>query len=142
MELCTQVPIESHETLKWLYSHTNNPSIIENQNPSECINVDNICSFITERNLSADLKALNSMFGISRGANTKFPCLYCTASMATKPWTLETNVRDPPSRNMEDFTKYPSNYKIWSPILPFYLINVHICTLHAEIRIFDKLLYL
>ena len=31
---------------------------------------------------------------------------------------------------------------IWDPILPIKLKNVHICTLHAEIRILDKLLRL
>ena len=31
---------------------------------------------------------------------------------------------------------------IWNPILPIELKNVHICTLHAEIRILDKLLCL
>ena len=50
-------------------------------------------------------------------------------------WTLEIDIGKQPSKNMVDLTKFPKSEKIWSPILPFHLQNVNICTLHAEIRI-------
>ena len=50
--------------------------------------------------------------------------------------------RKQPSRNMVDLSKYPRTKRKLSSILPFHLKNVHICTLHAERRILDKLLFL
>lgn len=139
---CAQVPIESYETLKWIFSHTNIPNIIETQNAGEIINVDSIGNFTIEWHMSADLKALKSMFGISGGANSKYPCLYCMASMGTKEWCNTSNVGRPPTRNNLESQKFDKKNMIWDPILPILLKNVHICTLHAEIRILDKLLRL
>ena len=62
-----QVPIESHETLKWLFSHTTIPSIMQNQVVGEPLEVDGIGSFTIEWHLSADLKMLKSMFGMRNG---------------------------------------------------------------------------
>ena len=47
-----------------------------------------------------------------------------------------------PSRENVNIVDYPSSQMIWDPILPIKLKNVHICTLHAEIKILDKLLRL
>ena len=119
-----QVPLESHETLKWLFSHTNIPSIIENQNLGECLDVDGVGSLTIEWHLSAYLKALKAMFGICGGENTKYPCLYCMACMEKDSCTLEIAIGKQPSRNMVDLSKYPRSEKIWSPILLFHLKKV------------------
>ena len=138
-----QTPIENHETLKWLFSHTNIPSIMQSQVAGEPLVVDGVGSFTVEWHLSADLKTLKSMFGMSGGANAKHPCIYCMAGgMGQKDWTDEADVGKPPSRHLVNLSDYPRNTTIWNPILPFDLKNVHICTLHAEIRILDKLLRL
>ena len=120
-----QVPLESHETLKQLSTHTNIPS-----------------SFIVEWHLSADLKALKAMFGICGGENTKYPCIYCMSCMGKDSQTLEIDIGRQPCGSMVDLTKFPRSKKIGSPILPFHLQNGHICTLQAEIRILDKILCL
>ena len=138
----TQVPIESHETLKWLFSHTTIPSIMQNEvaGPER---FDGIGSFTVEWHLSDELKMLKSMFGISGGANTKYPCLYCMSSgVGDKDWTNDVDIGKPPSRHLVNLSDYQNNRMIWDSILPFKLGNVHICTLHAEIIILDKLLCL
>ena len=71
-----QVPVESNETLKWLFSHTTIPSIMQSQVAGEPLEVEGIGSFTVEWHLSADLKTLKSMFGMSGGANAKYPCIY------------------------------------------------------------------
>ena len=91
----SQVPIKSHCTLKWLFSQTDIPSIIERQNAGEQLHVDGMGNFIVEWNLSADLKALTSIFGVCGGANTKYPCLYCMASSGTRGWLEENQVGKP-----------------------------------------------
>ena len=139
---CAHVPIENHETLKWLFSHTEIPSIIESQNAGECLTIEDVGSFTIEWHMSADLKALKSMFGISGGPKTKYPCLYCMNSMGTPDWTDPHSIGEPPSRSSIDLRKFKSTETIWDPILSISLKNVHICTLHAEIRILDKLLRL
>ena len=69
--------------------------------------------------------------------------VFCMArGMGKEDWIAEGKIRKPPSRHLVNLSDYPSNYMIWSPILPIELQNVHICTLHAEIRILDKLLRL
>lgn len=138
-----QVPVESHETLRWLFSHTTIPSIMERQVAGEPLEVDGVGNFTVEWHLSADLKALKSMFGMCGGANTKYPCIYCMAGgMGKADWTAESEIGKPPSRHLVNLSRYPSTEMIWNPVLPIELKNVHICTLHAEIRILDKLLRL
>lgn len=138
-----QVPLESHDILKWLFSHTTIPSIMESQAAGEPLEVAGVGSFTVEWHLSADLKTIKSMFGMCGGANTKYPCIYCMAGgTGDKGWTKETDIGKPPSRNLVNLSKFPITDMIWNPILPIQLKNVHICTLHAEIRILDKLLRL
>ena len=78
------MPIESHDTLKWLFCHTKIPSIIDRQIASEQIHIDGMGDFIVEWHLSANLKALKSIFGVCGGVNTKYPCLYCMKSIGTR----------------------------------------------------------
>lgn len=137
-----QVPVESHHTLKWLFLKTNIPKVIEEQNAGEHLHVENMGNFRVEWHLSADLKALKCMFGVCGGANTSYPCLYCMASTGKENWIAQNEVGASPSRHLVDLSKYPKSLNIWEPVLPIELKNVHICTLHAELRILDKLLRL
>ena len=121
------VPVESHETLRWLFSHTTIPSIIGRQQVAgELLQVDGIGNFNVVWHLSADLKAIKSMFGICGGANTKYPCIYCMAGgMGKVDWIVEGNIEKPPSRHLVNLSDYPSNNMIWSPILSIELQNAH-----------------
>lgn len=137
-----QVPVENHQTLKWIFSHTCIPAIIESQNAGEHLHVDGVGVFTVEWHMSADLKALKSMYGISGGANCRHPCLYCMDGMGSHEWCNTKFVGRPPNRHSVAPSRFKNIETIWDPILPIHLKNVHICTLHAEIRILDKLLRL
>lgn len=92
------------------------------------LNIPGIGTFNIEWHLAGDLKTLKCMFNVSHGANSKHPCLYCMKT--AKDMTRSTGI----SRDRED----PN----WKPVLPIPLRNVHICTLHAEVRIIEKIIYL
>lgn len=116
---------------------------MQNQVAGKPLKVDGIGSFTIEWHLSADLKMLKLMFGISGGANTKYPCLYCMSrEIRDKDWTNDVDIEKPPSRHLVNLSNYQNNRMIWDSVLLFKLGNVHIYTLHAEIRILDKFLCL
>ncbi|KAH7424245.1 hypothetical protein KP509_12G097000 [Ceratopteris richardii] len=139
---CAQVPSESHKTLKWLFSQTNIPNVIQGHHVGELLNVKDYGNFQVEWHLSGDLKTLKCMFGISGGANSKYPCLYCMQSPGTNGWMARAEGEEAPSRQNVILRNYSSSSMIWDPIRPIALTNVHICTLHAELRIIDKLVRL
>ena len=90
--------------------------------------------------MNADLKALKSMFGMCGATNTIYLCIYCMAGgMGKADWMAESEIGKSPSRHLVDLSRYPMIEMIWNPILPIEFKNVHICTLHDEIRILDKL---
>ena len=116
---------------------------MERQAATEPLEVDGVGNFTVEWRLSADLKALKSMFGMCGTANTKHQCIYCMADgMGKADQIAESEIGKLPSRHLVDLSRYPRSKTIWNPILPIELKNVHICTLHAKIRILDKLLCL
>ena len=99
--------------------------------------------FIVEWHLAADLKTLKCLFGCDQGPNTKFPCLYCLKKKEKQknansyrweggPLACRCNVE--PNRDKDDSK--------WAPILKIPLSHVHICTLHVEMRILDKLIHM
>lgn len=119
---------EDHDILFWIFSKTEYPEIIKNHMSDTPLNVPGIGDFKVEWHLAGDLKLLKCMFNVSHGANSKHPCLYCMKT--TQDMSKSTRV----SRDIEDPT--------WKPVLPIPLKNVHICTLHGEVRIIEKLIYL
>lgn len=101
--------------------------MIKEHMDGELLNVPRKGDFKVEWHLAGDLKTLKCMFNVSHGVTSKHPCLYCMKS--SKDMTKNTGI----SRDKED----PN----WKPVLPIPLQNVHICTLHAEVRIIEKLVY-
>ena len=81
--------------------------------------------------MAGDLKTLKCMYNISKGGNSKSPCLYCNqpAYVLDFKWW-----RKAPNRDKED----PN----FNAVLDIPLCNVHICTLHALCRIIEKLVFL
>ena len=156
------LPHENHDTLSWYFHQTVIPNIIEQQNSGRKIHVAGIGVFDVEWHLAGDLKTLKCMLGCKHGANTSFPCIYCCQRRATpsdkvqkgkgqkgkgthkgKGIQSQGDWRDgilscmqgvPPNRDSTD--------KDWSPILSIPLNRVHVCTLHARLRMLDKLLKL
>lgn len=123
-----QVIKEDHDVLSWIFSRTSYPDIIKDHMNGKVLSVPERGEFLVEWHLAGDLKSLKCMFNVSHGANSKHPCLYCMKS--SNDISRNTSV----SRDIED----PN----WKPVLPIPLQNVHICTLHGEVRIIEKLIYL
>lgn len=146
--------------------------VIHAQLLGEKLHVEGFGTFNVDWHLGGDLKTIKCMLGCSQGANALYPCPFCTrgykkqgkgrsnTSMRKKDqlqyvaedmevgeddsgasmqreWdtsVLRCPMLDEPNRASKD--------KDWSPIIHFPLINVHFCTLHAFMRIFDRLLKL
>lgn len=156
------LPHESHDTLRWYFERAGIKHIISLQVHGQKLQVSGIGNFDVEWHLGGDLKTLKCMLGCKGGANTLFPCIFCCHSKtpskgkgkiskasktvsqlqpqkgkASKEWKdgiLSCDQSRPPSRDEED----PE----WNPILDIPLCQVHVCTLHARLRILDKLLML
>lgn len=154
------LPHESHDTLRWYFAKAGIDHIISLQVHGQKLQVPRIGNFDVEWHLGGDLKTLKCMLGCKGGANTLFPCIFCCHSKTqgkgkswkgsktvvqiesgkgktSKHWRngiLSCDQSQPPCRDQED----PE----WNPILEIPLCQVHVCTLHARLRILDKLLML
>ena len=111
----------------------------------EKLYVEGYGEYEVEWHLAADLKTLKCMFGIFQGAMAKYPCLYCMAERGVskggkeREWksvNANSNRRQAPNRDA------PGADPNWDPILAIPLIRVHICVLHALVRIIEKLVYM
>ena len=115
-----------------------------------------------EWHLGGDLKIIKCILGCKQGASSLLPCPYCirgykestrgsTSSKKSvkeshtsrsmdedaREWmcsVLKCPVMEVPNRSTKD--------KTWHPIINVLFTNVHFCTLHAFMRIFDRLLKL
>lgn len=164
------LPHEDQETLRWYFNRTGIQEVVQRQTSGELLHVPGIGAFQVEWHLGGDLKTLKCMLGTKMGANTMFPCIYCChpkmpnealgrgkkgmmakgrksqvgkssgntqKGKATHVWfngIMSCDQSMPPRRDQEDNT--------WNPILSIPLSQVHVCTLHARLRILDKLLRL
>lgn len=152
------LPHESHDTLRWYFAKSGIDRIISLQVHGQMLQVSGYGDFDVEWHLGGDLKTLKCMLGCKGGANTLFPCIFCCHSKskgkclkgsktlvqtesrkgkASQQWSkgiLSCDQSRPPCRDQED----PE----WNPILDIPLCGVHVCTLHARLRILDKLLML
>ena len=140
--------------------------VMKDQIASEKLDVDGIGTFDVDLHLGGDLKTIMCMLGCKPGANSLFPCLFCVrgykkkgnrAKQKKRPLVIEdkndnldeySQVEDRewdggslscpllevPNRSSKDPTS--------NPIIAFPLDNVHFCTLHAFMQIFDHLLKL
>lgn len=157
--------------MRWYFARSGIQDIISSQVNGERLDVPGIGSFSIEWHLGGDLKTLKCMLGCKMGANTLFSCVYCCHSKTpmearakgkqpskgkiqkqagakhaivdtaklkgSKVWQngiLSCDQSRPPSQDQED--------NVWNPILAIPLCQVHLCTLHARLRILDKLLML
>ena len=126
-----EVEKEDHEILQWYFSKTTIPETIEAQTDGAVLEVEGLGAFKVEWHMAGDLKTLKCMYNISKGGNSKTPCLYC---MQQAKHCSALNFNKQPDRERKD-RKFHAIFKI-----P--LSNVHICTLHALCRIVEKLVYL
>lgn len=156
------LPHETHDTLTWYFHQTTIPNTILQQTSGQKLHVTGVGAFEVEWHLAGDLKTLKCMLGCKQGANTSFPCIYCChkkiiskdevkkgKDLKAKGTHIDAGKKNqvqwqdgilscvqgvPPNRDSKD--------KDWSPILSIPLTRVHVCTLHARLRMLDKLLKL
>lgn len=95
------------------------------------LEVEGVENFRVCWHLASDLKTLKCMYNISKGGNSKTPCLYCMD---------QANILDP--SNHEKIPSRHLNDPNFEPILNIPLNRVHECMLHALCRIIEKLVYL
>lgn len=149
-----QVEKESYEVLSWIFGKSKFPSVIAAQSSGEKLTVPEVGEFHVEWHLAADMKTIKCMYGLQSGPSCAMNCIYCeqkrakptvgTASQASaairkrgKPnWVggLFANSVEPEPCDMRAHTR-------WRPILPIPLQRVHICTLHALVRLAEKIVH-
>lgn len=152
---CFQVEKESHEILNWVFEQTRFPEVIAAQNAGQLLEVPGRGSFTVEWHLSADMKTIKCMNGLQHGPSCKMNCIYCeqkheraktvTAADAERTATTRgkgewqgglfaSRIRAEPV----DAATHPR----WKQVLPIPLSRTHMCTLHALVRICEKILHL
>lgn len=145
---------ESHSCLKWVLNQTSIPSVIKGHSTGQKLFVDNIGEFAVEWHLACDMKTIKCLYGMSHGPTAKHPCIYCwqqrvqaqvlTTTQAAsiektkRTWDgglFSTSIGNAPVRGSD-------GTGLWDPILDIPLSRVHICMLHAQCRIMEKIIHL
>lgn len=151
---CFRVPKENHEVLNWVFNQTSIPSLISAQNAGQLLDVPNVGSFTVQWHLSADMKTIKSLYGLSSGANSTYCCIYCEQRKVKPVISTESNARQAAQRRTPTwegglFASGVASKQVsltssdrWRPVLPIPLERVHICTLHTFNRICEKVLHL
>ena len=150
-----QVEKESYDVLSWIFGKSNIPAVIAAQSSGEKLTVPEVGEFQVEWHLAADMKTIKCMYGLQSGPSCTMNCIYCdqkrikptvgTASQANAAiksrgkanWVgglFSSSVPEEPC-DMTTSTR-------WRPILPIPLSRVHICTLHALVRLTEKIVHM
>lgn len=151
---CFQVQKESYHVLKWVFDKTDFPSLIQAQEDGQVLTVDGVGEFQVEWHLSADMKTIKCMYGLGHGANAPNSCIYCM-QQRTKPQHGTNQSAAQASRARVKHTWEGGlfaasvsakpvdmrDHSRWKPILPIPLTRVHICTLHAQVRMCEKMVH-
>jgi len=90
---CFRVPKENHEVLSWVFNQTSIPTLIWAQNEGQLLQVPNVGSFKVEWHLSAEMKTIKSLYGLSSGANAIHCCIYCLQKKTKSIITTEATAR-------------------------------------------------
>ena len=152
---CFQVGKESYEILNWVFQQTKFPEIINAQNEGQELEVLGCGSFAVEWHMSADMKTIKCMNGLQHGSSCKMNCIYCeqkherlktittadaehiTMTRGKGEWQgglFASKIRAKPVN--------AATHPRWKHVLPIPLSRTHMCTLHALVRICEKILYL
>lgn len=149
------IPKANHEILSWLFNHTAIPTLVLAQNEGQLLQVLGIGRFGVEWHLSAKYETIESLHGLSSGANATECCIYCLQKKTKSIMTTEVVVRAASQKRTPtwegglfafDISSKSISLKTsiirWKHVLPKTLERVHICTLHAMNCIFEKILHL
>ena len=125
------MPLENFEILSWVFNQTTIPQVISAQRNGRMLEVEGYGQYRVEWHLAGDLKTLKCMYNVSKGANSKSPCIYCMSGAKVLD---RRNWKKSPNRHLID----PNS----RPVLDIPLSRVHICTMHGLCRIIEKILFL
>ena len=75
-----QVPSKIFDTLHWVFHRTPILEITSKQRNNRILEVEGMEKYKVEWYLVGDLKTLKCIYNVSKGANSKIPCLYCIDS--------------------------------------------------------------
>lgn len=152
---CFQVEKESYDILHWVFQQTRFPEVITAQSSGEHLEVPGYGSFPVEWHLGADMKTIKCMYGLQHGPACKMNCIYCEQKHERLRVCTEVEAeRTASSRgkgawqgglfapSIQGAPCHIDTHPRWKPILPIPLSRTHICTLHALVRIAEKVLHL
>jgi len=141
--------------LSWVFEQTKIPEIISKQDKGQPLEVPGVGNFSVEWHMAADMKTIKCMYGLSHGANTKLCCIYCNQERTKTIVTTHAGaVAALQKRGLSWEGGLFSNQHHgkpvidgvaaarWKPIFPIPMDRVHICTLHAQNRIVEKICHL
>lgn len=152
---CFQVGKESYDVLNWAFQQTKWPEVIAAQNRGQELVVNGVGSFTIEWHLSADMKTIKCMNGLQHGPTSRMTCIYCEqVREKAKPCTADAAQREAVIRGKGNWqgglfapriSAEPcdaNTHPRWKQVLPIPLSRTHMCTLHAQVRIIEKILHL
>ena len=163
-----EVSKEDHKTLKRHLQASQLNDTIKRHNAGEKLKVklqnasgeDYMAEFGVEWHAAGDLKTLKVCNGCQSGPCVKRACLFCIherlpakktpGGVAVRgSWTGGTlKTRDPesfgpaPDRDKQDAAGVYTNDADWDPCFAIPLSRTHICTMHGENRVVEKLVHL
>lgn len=141
--------------LKWAFEKTRFSELIAAQMAGQQLVVEGVGSFNVEWHLAADMKTIKCMYGLQHGPTCKMTCIYCeqihevskscSSAAAAREFRLQGKGNWQGGLFASRIPPKPVNIEThprWKPILPIPLSHTHICTLHAQVRIIEKILHL
>ena len=164
-----EVKKESHATLKQYLSTSQLNKTITAHNNGEILSVampdGKVEKFTVEWHAAGDLKTLKCCNGCQTGPAAKCVCIYCMserekatvsagksfgkASGKGRVWAKGVKASRPPNsfgkaptRDKQDAQGNYVNDPDWDPVLDIPLSRTHICTMHGENRMVEKLVHL
>ena len=119
------------------------------------LHVDVVGDFNVEWHMRADMKTIKAMYGLKNGRGCEMHCIYCEQKQIKVTMGIATEARatiKARSKNtwegglsMGSTSEEPCDIEMhgrWWSILPTPLLRVHICTLHAQVRLTEKFLHM
>ena len=152
---CFQVGKESYDILNWAFEQMSFSEVIAAQNAGQQLVVEGVGNFNVEWHLAADMKTIKCMYKLQHGLTCKMNCIYCEQiHQRSKPCTSAAAVREFRLQGKGNWqgglfasriSAQPCDIRThphWKPILPIPLSNAHICILHSQVCIIEKILHL
>jgi hypothetical protein len=150
-----EVGKEDHAVLKWHLQASDLNECMKRHNQGEKLKVQfddgSVHTFEVEWHLAGDLKTLKCCAGVKNGAMCEHACLFCMTAREKKqnPATNKTKSQWmgglKASRPSHQIGKAPTRDKEdpgWDCVFDIPLERIHICTMHGENRIVEKLVHL